>query len=281
MRALWLLHITLLPSLVQAAVCHLDVEAPDYRGKVALLYKYDDLVTERLVLLMAQPLDAAGKAAFTVEVAGVTKALLRIGDVGADFFLGPNAVYDVEFPLPDRHAPRTIGGTARVDPSFNGLDRFDVNALVSDLNSRLDAFLAEGLATDEAAGMHAVEELRTAPKDSLERPDHAPDVSLLPAPSQQRIDTLRPGCGSSTPTPRTPGSGITSITASPDCASRPAPMCACCSSATSRPSRSPYDDPEQMRFLLNFFAEQLMGQVFRTDATTFAGPTSRPLRPIA
>ncbi|MBK7087063.1 MAG: hypothetical protein IPH53_21415 [Flavobacteriales bacterium] len=60
----------------------------------------------------------------------------------------------------DAQAPRTVHGIAGMELEFVDLDHLDVNALTTDLYHRLDGFIAEDLATDEVAGMQAVEVLR-------------------------------------------------------------------------------------------------------------------------
>ena len=65
----------------------------------------------------------------------------------------------ITVPPPAPDAAHTVSGT-RVDPVFRDLDAMDINALLSDLNERLDGFVAEDLATDDRAGMQAVDSAR-------------------------------------------------------------------------------------------------------------------------
>ncbi|MEZ4740686.1 MAG: hypothetical protein R2818_15325 [Flavobacteriales bacterium] len=64
------------------------------------------------------------------------------------------------------------GGTTRMDLVFTDLDPMDINALTSDANERIDTFIAEDLATDEAAGMQVLTIQR---KEETKKQDRPPD----------------------------------------------------------------------------------------------------------
>lgn len=168
----------------------ITVEAPSYAGQEVVLYRYLDAFTLRLERLDEGRTDAKGHAVLSADVEGTAKALLRIGEVGADLYLRPGS-YHVQMPAPDAQTVRTLGGSARVDLTFLNVDRMDVNALVADLNSRLDAFLAEGLATNADAGMAAVSQARQG--ETVLVPDTGATgtaIYLSPQWDRARVDTF-------------------------------------------------------------------------------------------
>lgn len=175
---------------LSAAPVELQLKAPSYPGQQVTLYEYADLFTRRLIPIAHGRTDAHGLAVLRAEVEGTQKALLRIGTVGAELWLRAGE-YQVTMPPPDPGQVRSVSGTARVDLLFEELDPLDVNALMSDLNGRLDAFLAEQLATDQGAGMRAVAEARSEPGTLV--PDTtgaARDLFLSPTWSPARVDTF-------------------------------------------------------------------------------------------
>ncbi|MBK9515212.1 MAG: hypothetical protein IPO05_16660 [Flavobacteriales bacterium] len=93
---------------------------------------------------------------------------MRIGDVSGDLFAQPGSTLNILFPQPTVRTARSLGNTTRVDLEFHDMDVMDINALATDLNERVDAFIAEDLATDQAAGMQAVGVRRSndAPPDT-------------------------------------------------------------------------------------------------------------------
>lgn len=146
-----------LPSLAAPVV--LQVEAPQWAGQHIRLSRYADLFTGHRLPLAEADLDAQGRATLQAEVEGTCKGLIRVGPVGADVWLRPGS-YHLVLPAPPAGQALPIGGSTRVDPVFQGLSALDVNALMTDLNERLDAFIAQDLATDNAAGMAEVAKVR-------------------------------------------------------------------------------------------------------------------------
>ncbi len=190
MRALLLTLTCALHLASYAGEAIIRVQAPDHAGKVALLYRYDDLFTLRTVRLDQTALNDAGHATLRAEVTGTTKVRLRIGDEFADLFLRPRSDLKVLFPLPDPRTPRTLSGTTRVAIELIDLDALDINALTSDLNEKLDDFILEDLATDQVAGMQAAEIHRTEEgvvADTVSRP---PTLFVIPSWSDVRVDTF-------------------------------------------------------------------------------------------
>ncbi len=59
--------------------------------------------------------------------------------------------------------------------TFLDLDPLDINALTTDVNERIDAFVAEDLATDEVAGMQAVDiQRKEGSRDPIALSAHLP-----------------------------------------------------------------------------------------------------------
>lgn len=194
MRCVWILTLAACPlgPALRAQVCTIALHAPkDVNAQVAL-YRYDDLFTLRTVRLDRGVVGSDGRLTLQAEVSGTVKALLMVGEHSADLFLRPGAAYRIDVPHDGPRQPRTLAGTARFTPVFNDLDPLDINALISDLNERLDAFIAEDLATDQVAGMQAAEVLRrvgsdTVRTDTVQRPS---TLFLTPTWSEVRVDTF-------------------------------------------------------------------------------------------
>jgi thiol-disulfide isomerase/thioredoxin len=166
-----------------------QLRAPAYAGQVAQIYRYDDLYTMRVVSIGSTLMNASGHAELNVQVTGTARLRIRIGDVHGDLYARPGAQYSVTLNPPDARTARTVSGTMRTELLFSDLDPLDINALTSDLNSRIDGFIAEDLATDEAAGMQALPVMRkeAAAPDTVRRP---PTLFVMPAFSKARIDSF-------------------------------------------------------------------------------------------
>lgn len=167
----------------------LQVEATAYPGQQVTLYRYLDPFTGRLAAMAKGYTDDAGHVELDADVTGTQRALLLVGTVGAHLWLRPGT-YHAQMPAPTDGQVRPMGGSARVDLIFPDLDPLDVNALVSDLNGRLDAFLAEGLATDQDAAMRAVTEARDGSGGLQRDTTDAADIYLYPAWKKARVDSF-------------------------------------------------------------------------------------------
>jgi thiol-disulfide isomerase/thioredoxin len=165
----------------------IHLTAPDHAGEMVVLSRYDDLITMRTVRMTEEVVDDS--TFLKGEVSGTQKIQLRIGDLIGDLFVRPGSELHVTFPKADPSQMRSLGATARVALEFTDISPFDINALVSDLNERVDAFISEDLATDEAAGMQALDIQRRsdAPIDTSGRP---PTLFVTPAISAMRVDTF-------------------------------------------------------------------------------------------
>lgn len=169
----------------------IHLHAPAHAGKVALLNRYDDLFTMRTVRIGMMPIGDDGTALLTADVEGTTKVQLRIGDVVADLFARPGSDLHVHFAAPAAGTPRSLNGTTRTAIELTELSHLDINALTTDLNERVDAFISEDLATDQARGMQALDIARRdstrAGPDTTQRP---PTLFVMPNWSYLRVDTF-------------------------------------------------------------------------------------------
>lgn len=171
-----------------AAPFTIHVSSTGHSDDVVSLYRYDDLFTLRGVLLTRALLNANGTATLEGETDKVTKMYLRIGERTADLYVGPGS--DLHVSLAPLSGALSLNGTSRMSITFTGMDALDVNALSSDLNERIDTFIAEDLATDEAAGMQALEikrKERGTVEDSTKRP---PTLFVTPTLSANKVDTF-------------------------------------------------------------------------------------------
>lgn len=184
-----LLGITLLiSSLSKADNFTLHVTARGFGDDVVSLYRYDDLFTLRTVLITRGVLDNTGKTTLQGTVTGTVKMQLRIGERFADVYVRPGSELNVT-PY-DLGTARSLNGTTRMGLDFTAIDPMDVNALTTDLNERIDAFIAEDLATDEAGGMQVLDIQRkagTTKPDSAARPA---TLFVTPVLSKARVDSF-------------------------------------------------------------------------------------------
>lgn len=173
-----------------AARVSIALRAPTHAGERVRLYRYLDLLTLRTEVLADATVDANGNATLQADVSGTVKATLRIGTLNGDLWLR-GGHYTIGFPAADPRKPRSVNGTTEVDLTFTDVDRLDVNALLADLNMRLDDFIAQDLATDQQAGMQAVDIARrgegTARPDTAKRPA---TLFITPSWSEARVDTF-------------------------------------------------------------------------------------------
>jgi thiol-disulfide isomerase/thioredoxin len=187
---LFVLGLIISSSGVNAANVRIELDAPGYKGERALLYRYLDLFTLRTELIGQATVDAQGKAVLEGAVTGTVKGTIRIGGNSCDLWLR-SGTYTLGFPVPAPGAPRSLNGTTMVAPVFKNMERTDVNALMSDLNQRLDDFIAEDLATDQQAGMQALDIARKdqqpQPADSVKRPG---TLFITPSWSTARVDSF-------------------------------------------------------------------------------------------
>lgn len=190
MRAAALLLFALITQHLAAQDAVLHLQALNNKGQVAQLYRYDDLFTLRTVRLTEALIGDEGSATLTAPVEGTTKLQVRIGDVSGDLFARPGSIYQVTFPMLAPGVARSLNGTAKVALVFTDLDRTDVNAITTDLNDRIDAFISQDLATDEIGGMQAVDVKR---KPGVQQTDTARRPSTLfitPTLSRLRVDSF-------------------------------------------------------------------------------------------
>lgn len=191
MRTTTIIITLLLHAAARAGDFTLQLDAPGHPGKAVALYRYDDLFTMRTVRVATAPVGDDGRAVLTADVEGTTKLQVRIGDVTADLFARPGGTLHARFLPPAPGTPRSLNGTTRTSLELYDLPHTDINALTTDLNERLDTFISEDLATDQARGMQALDivrkdSTRTAP-DGTQRP---PTLFVMPSWSYARVDTF-------------------------------------------------------------------------------------------
>lgn len=175
-------------AMMQAGSFTINVTARGFPEDIVSLYRYDDPFTMRTVLVARNILDTSGKATLAGEVEGTVEMQLRIGNRIADLFIRDGQVLNVETNI--LNTPNSLNGTTRMGLDFTGIDPLDVNALTTDVNERIDAFIAADLATDQAAGMQAVDIQR---KEGIERPDSSarpPTLFVTPVLSEAKLDTF-------------------------------------------------------------------------------------------
>lgn len=264
-RLLLLLFPILLANAASAVAVRVAVNAPTYGQQRVLLYRYMDLFTGRTELLAHARLDAQGNALLEADVSGTVKAMVRIGEVHADLWLRGGS-YTLDLPAPDPKRARSVNGTTTVDPLFKGLDPLDVNALMTDLNERLDAFLAEDLATDQRAGMQAVDLVRkgqdTVDRDSTRRPN---TLFITPDMSPARVDTFEQKLRRFYADVRDPwfwqnlDYGVAGLRFGPNVNER------ALFDRYLREKPVLHDVPEYVRFIGSFFEGHILRHTFRTD----------------
>lgn len=190
MRTSLLLFFLTLATLLSAAPVTIQLAAPTYAGQEVLLYRQVELFTPRTQLLARGRTDEQGRVTLTADVDGTVKAALVIAGVRGELWLRSGS-YTVRMPAPAAGSPRSVNGTTKVDLVLEGLDALDVNALMSDLNERLDGFIAEDLATDRKAGMQEVDIVRQGQgelrPDTVKRPK---TLFITPTWSAARVDTF-------------------------------------------------------------------------------------------
>lgn len=189
---------TLLPLLLTALLAHtaqaiatVHIASPERAGQHVVLHRVDDLFTLRAVRVDDTVIGADGRCTVAAEVQGTVKAVLIVGGHRAELFLREGATYHVR-PLPPAPGARPVKGHLPIVLEFIDLPPLDINALMTDLYERLDGFVAEDLATDQAAGMQAVDVLRrdgerTVKADSVKRPA---TLFYTPSWSQARLDSF-------------------------------------------------------------------------------------------
>lgn len=188
MRPLLLGLSLLFSTLLHAGSFTLHVTAQGFGDDVVSLYRYSDLFTSRTVLVMRGMLDQTGKTTLEGDVEGTVRMQLRIGERFADLYVRPGSVLNVA-PY-DLGTARSLNGTTHMGLDFTGIDPMDINALTSDVNERIDAFIAEDLATDEAGGMQVLDIQRkagTAKPDSASRPA---TLFVTPVLSKTKVDSF-------------------------------------------------------------------------------------------
>ena len=184
-----LLFIALLTHLASTAgsfTIHASVK--DMKEDVISVYRYDDLFTMRTIFVTRELFGADGIATLKGDVTGTAKMQLRVGDRFADLLVRDGSDLRVELsPLP---GIPSMNGTTQMGITFPELSSMDINALVSDVNERIDTFIAEDLATDEIGGMQAVDLQRKVDAPELDTTARPPTLFVTPVLSENKIDSF-------------------------------------------------------------------------------------------
>ena len=189
MRSLAILLLGLALPSVAGDTTTVLLHAPGMPGEKVLLYALEDPFTDRPRLLDESRFDPKGTATLQAGVERRTRCFLRLRTGRALLYLEPGATYRVDMERSTEVGARSIGATHALPIVFTDLDILDVNALVSDLNERLDAFLADHVAGDETAGMTALGQVR-GQQDVSRDSTGTRDWGLLPGLSSQAIDSF-------------------------------------------------------------------------------------------
>ena len=270
MRLIFLVVVVLSSQLAWCGRAVLELSGPEHAGEV-VVYRYLDLFTLRTERIASGSLRATGSLSLELTVDHRERIMLRTTKGHADLYVEPGKRYAIELGPLGKDQARDIAGTARIPVLFHDLDPMDINALISDLNERSDAFIAEDLATDEAAGMQAVSLARTkgnGQKDSSNtRP---PTLFITPTLSMAKLDTFE--------------SKLTRFYGEVNDpwfwnylhyaigGMRIGPMSSDRALYDTYIAGKPlsYDDPEQVRFVRAFYADHLMLHPFRRNEVLFS-----------
>lgn len=166
----------------------IHVTARGFGDDVVSLYRYDDLFTHRTVLVSRGILDNTGRTTLEGEADGTLKLQVRIGERTADLYVRAGSILNVA-PY-DLGTARSLNGTTRMGLDFTEIDAMDVNALTADVNERIDGFIAEDLATDQAAGMQALDIQRKGGSSDPDTTSRPATLFVTPVLSKARIDSF-------------------------------------------------------------------------------------------
>ena len=168
----------------QATATRIHVEAPTYIGKTALLYGYEDYFSLRTAVIAHGQVNDSGKVVLDIDVKNISLVKLTINHVTADFFIEPQRTYEIRFDDPAAGVAKTIGGNTKVNPVFLSLDRFDINALLTDMNTRIDAFIVAEYGKQKVADQQVVK------AELVHSKEHLDTISVRLPSFPARIDTF-------------------------------------------------------------------------------------------
>ena len=139
MKSLLFLFLILLGHVVYSKTI-INVYAPNYKGKYALLNVTSDYVTNSTQKIDKQQIDSLGYANFIIETETPLKTYIEIGSSSAFLYIDPETTkYKVYFPYEARSTQKITGN--RVELLFDSLGTNDLNTLILELNYRVDDFL--------------------------------------------------------------------------------------------------------------------------------------------
>lgn len=118
----------------------IEVFAPAYKGKYALLNTSDDLISYKNNKLDKQYIDSTGYFTFTISTEKALKTYIEIGSASAFLYIDPTtSKYKVYFPAEETNNQKVSGNS--VELLFDSLPKNDLNTLILELNYRIDDFL--------------------------------------------------------------------------------------------------------------------------------------------
>lgn len=266
MRSAFVIGCWLLVARLCAAPCTITLEASDHIGQSAVLYRYADLFSMRREVLAVGEVDGTGSVTLTGEVAEIVKGQIRVGMDVAELFLKPGAQYTIRLLPPDPAAGRSMSGAHLRPIEFLELEGLDINALTSDLNGHLDMFLIEDLATDQEAGMQALDLMR---KEGSVKPDSAQRPATLfitPDLSDAKVDSFEQKLRKYYDGVNDPWFEAYMANAVAGLRFGPNANDSVLFARTLKDKPVRYNDPEYVRFFLSFFEDHLMSKVFPRSA---------------
>ncbi len=139
MKKAFLSIIPLLFSFFINAQTTINVSAPDYIGKYAILNTIQDPVTYTNKKLDKKLIDSTGQFSFEVDTNVVIKSYIDIGSTSSFLYIDPaTKSYSVYFPKKEDNHRLNNNSVSLI---FDGLSKNDLNTLILEFNYRVDDFL--------------------------------------------------------------------------------------------------------------------------------------------
>lgn len=158
-------------------------EAPAFKGKKVELITVKDHLTKMDSVLDSSRVDPeSGDFELKAHCAKVLPARVRIASTRSKIYLDPGSDYKVEFPEPRKGTLRNPYGRTQVEMTFYGLDKFDANNLVIDLNRIYDDFFARNYRHIAAQQQGSSDYVKHRMDEEL-RPDSIPERNGPEGPS--------------------------------------------------------------------------------------------------
>ncbi len=118
----------------------IELYAPAYKGKYALLNTSEDLVSYANTKIDKQKIDSTGKCVLSINTSESIKTYIYIGSTSAILYIDPStSKYKVFFPRKEKNSKMIKQSS--VELLFDSLPKNDLNTLILELNFRIDDFL--------------------------------------------------------------------------------------------------------------------------------------------